>query len=157
MKSKYFWDTWNVPPISTRSNVPNEDIPITTPLSPTPIEDEDVAANKSNEITIGPITKARAKLSEQVNSLLIEPDVLFNENFILPKSMHLYMIKFVDNTSIARGGEELQQKEEDLTIKCAREAGAPASCEDQIHMREYMMTHQDNLRHDVYTSKARHI
>jgi hypothetical protein len=63
-----------------------------------------------------------------VNSLLIESDVLFNENFILPNAMHLCMIRFVDNTSVARGGGELQQKKDDLMIKCAREereAGAP--------------------------------
>jgi hypothetical protein len=40
-----------------------------------------------------------------VNSLLIEPDLLFSENFILPKSMHLCMTRFVDNISIARGGD----------------------------------------------------
>jgi hypothetical protein len=42
----------------------DEDIPITPPLSPTPFDDEDVA-KKSNEIRIGPITRARAKLLEQ--------------------------------------------------------------------------------------------
>jgi hypothetical protein len=79
----------------------DEDIPIIPPLSPTPF-DEDVAAKKSNEIRIVPITRAHAKLLEQqVNSLLVEPDLLFNENFILPKSMHLCMIRFVDNTSVA--------------------------------------------------------
>jgi hypothetical protein len=107
----------------------DEDIPITPLLSPTPFDDEDVAAKKSNEIRIGPITRARAKLLEQqVNSLLIEPDLLFSENFILPKSMHLCMIRFVDNMSIAQGGDELQQEEQDLMIKCVREereAGAP--------------------------------
>jgi hypothetical protein len=41
----------------------DEDIPITPPLSPTPF-DEDVAAKKSNEIRIGPITRAHAKLLE---------------------------------------------------------------------------------------------
>jgi hypothetical protein len=77
---------------------------------------------KSNEIRIGPITRARAKLLEQqVNSLLIETDVLFNESFILPKFMHLCMIRFVDNTSIARGGDTSQRDEQDLMIKCARE------------------------------------
>jgi hypothetical protein len=79
----------------------DDDIPMTQPLSPAPIDDEDVAAKKSNEIRIGPITRAHAKLLEHVNSLLIEPDVLFNESFIQPKSMHLCMIRFVDNTSIA--------------------------------------------------------
>jgi hypothetical protein len=37
------------------------------------------------------------------------------------------MIRFVDNTSVARG-DELQQEEQDLMRKCAREereAGAP--------------------------------
>jgi hypothetical protein len=101
---------------------------MTPPLSPAPIDDEDVAAKKSNEIRIGPITRARAKvLEQQVNSLLIELDVLFNESFILP-SMHLCMIRFVDNTSIARGGDASQRDEQDLLIKCAREereAGAP--------------------------------
>jgi hypothetical protein len=42
----------------------DEDNPITPPLSPTPF-DEDVAAKKSNEIRIRPITRARAKLLEQ--------------------------------------------------------------------------------------------
>jgi hypothetical protein len=43
----------------------DEDIPITPPLSPTPFDDEDIVAKKSNEIRIGPITRARAKLLEQ--------------------------------------------------------------------------------------------
>jgi hypothetical protein len=55
-----------------------------------------------------------------VNSLFIEPDVLFNESFILPKSMHLCMIRFVDNTSIAQGGDASQRDEQDLMIKQGR-------------------------------------
>jgi hypothetical protein len=42
--------------------------------------------------------------------------------------MLLCMIRFVDNTRIARGGDASQQDEQDLKIKCAREereAGAP--------------------------------
>jgi hypothetical protein len=42
--------------------------------------------------------------------------------------MHLCMIRFVDNTSIARGGDASQRDEQDLMIKCAREereVGAP--------------------------------
>jgi hypothetical protein len=38
------------------------------------------------------------------------------------------MIRFFDNTSIARGGDAPQRDEQDLMIKCAREkrkAGAP--------------------------------
>ena len=51
------------------------------------------------------MTRSRTKLLEQqVNSLLPEYDIFNNENFILPKSMHLCMIRFVDNTN-ANGGE----------------------------------------------------
>ena len=75
------------------------------------------------------MTRARTKLLEQqVNSLLVEYNVCGYENFILPKSLHLCMIRFVDNMSVARGGDESQQEEQDLMIKCAREereAGAP--------------------------------
>jgi hypothetical protein len=106
-----------------------EDIPITAPLSPTPFDDDDVVAKKSNEIRIGPITRACAKLLEQqVKSLLIEPDLLFSENFILHKSMNLCLIRFVDNTSVAREGDKSQKEEQDLIINCVREereAGAP--------------------------------
>ena len=59
-----------------------------------------------------------------MNSLLTESDVLLVENFILPKSMHLCMIRFINNTSIG-GGDELPQGEEQSLIsnisKCARE------------------------------------
>jgi hypothetical protein len=44
------------------------------------------------------------------------------------------MIRFVDNTSVARG-DESQQEEQDLKIKCAREereAGAPG---DHQHVK----------------------
>ena len=37
--------------------------------------------------------------SYKVNSFLVGYDVCVNENFILPKSMHLCMIRFVDNTN----------------------------------------------------------
>ena len=67
------------------------------------------------------MTRARAKLLEQqVNSLLVEYDVCVNENFILPKSLHLCVIRFIDNTSI-EGGEELQQGLISNISKCARE------------------------------------
>lgn len=84
---------------------------------------------------IGPITRSRAKLLEQqVNSLLVEYNVCTNENFILPKSLHLCMIRVINNTS-ANGGddgsieeEEEQQGMENMMHMCAREereAGAP--------------------------------
>jgi hypothetical protein len=46
----------------------------------------------------------------------------------MPMYMHLCRIRFVDNTSIARGGDELLRDEQVLMIKCVkeeREAGAP--------------------------------
>jgi hypothetical protein len=51
--------------LSLLGTITDEDIPITPPLSPAHIDDEDVAAKKSNEIRIGLITRARAKLLEQ--------------------------------------------------------------------------------------------
>ena len=60
---------------------------------------------KSNEVRIGPITRARAKLlKQQVNSLL--NDTLIDVNFILPKSFDLCMIRYEDGASVARGEEK---------------------------------------------------
>ena len=86
----------------------DEDIPSSYTLSP----NEDVAVqDKPDELRIGPMTRSRTKLLEQqVNSLLLEYDVCNSENFILPKSMHLCMIRVINNTSI-HGGEELQGME----------------------------------------------
>ena len=101
-------------------------------------DDVDVAAqDKPNEIRIGPITRARAKLLEQqVNSILVESSNIIDESFILPKSMHLCMIRFIDNTSIACGEGELQQVDQALISnisKCARkerEASAQGGIEE---------------------------
>ena len=54
-----------------------------------------------------------------MNSLLVAFDVYDNKNFILPKSMHLCMIRVIANTSI-EGGLERQQ-EEHIVPKGARE------------------------------------
>ena len=67
------------------------------------------------------MTRARVKLlGQQVNSLLVAFDVFDNENFILPKSMHLCMIRVIANTSID-GGLERQQEVEHIVPKGARE------------------------------------
>ena len=59
---------------------------------------------------IGPIARSRAKiLEQQVNSLLTEYDVCVNENFILPKSLHLCMIRFIDNTTIGGAMERVHE------------------------------------------------
>ena len=72
-------------------------------------DDEDIpsstTAAQDKEVRLGPMTRSRTKLLEQqVNSLLAEYDNINDVNFILPKSMHLCMIRFVDNTN-ANGGE----------------------------------------------------
>jgi hypothetical protein len=80
----------------------DEDIPTIEPSPPT-VDDPIVAAqDKSNdEIRIGPITQARAKLlQQQVNSLLIESDIYCNENFILPKSLFICMIRFIGEKGV---------------------------------------------------------
>jgi hypothetical protein len=41
-----------------------------------------------------------------VNSLLTEYNLFTNENFVLPKSLHVCMIRFVAEASMTRGGEE---------------------------------------------------
>ena len=54
------------------------------------------------------MTRSRTKLLEQqVNSLLTEYDVCVNENLILPNSMHLCMIRVIDNTSIGGAMEHI--------------------------------------------------
>jgi hypothetical protein len=113
----------------------NEDIPTTQPSPPT-IDDPIVAdQHKSNdEIRIGPITRARAKLlQQQVNSLLAESDIYCNENFIQPKSLFICMIRFIGEEGV-RGSEEMQHMEHNVVIKQEstreeREAGA-TSMED---------------------------
>ncbi|KAK1605709.1 hypothetical protein QYE76_029382 [Lolium multiflorum] len=83
----------------------DEDIP-TTLLPPSlPNEDEAVVKLKSNEVRIGPITRARAKLLKQQVNLFLN-DTLIDENFILPKSCYLCIIRYEEETSIARGEEQ---------------------------------------------------
>ena len=68
------------------------------------------------------MTRARAKLlGQQVNSLLNEYDICDNENFILPKSMHLCMIRVVGNTSIGGGPEEKLESEHNVTYGAREE------------------------------------
>ena len=72
------------------------------------------------------MTRSRTKLLEQqVNSLLVEYDVYNCENPILPKSMHLCMIGFVDNTN-ASGGKHQDMEENNLEHdenKCKQDGG----------------------------------
>ena len=96
----------------------DEDIP-TSLLPPSlPTEDEPAVKLKSNEVRIGPMTRARAKLLKQQVNLFLN-DTLINENFILPKSYYLCMIRYEEGASIARGGEE--QLDVKMNVKLDKE------------------------------------
>ena len=93
----------------------DEDIP-TTPLPPS-LQDEDDAAVKlkSNEVRIGPMTRALAKLLKQQVNLFLN-DTLVDENFILPKSYYLCIIRYQEETSVARGVEEQLDMKTDVKM-----------------------------------------
>src|SRR3954464_803080 len=83
----------------------DEDIPTPTTTLPT-LHDE-----QANQIRLGPITRARAKLLEQqVNLLLLESDDRLSENYILPKSLCVCMIRYQGEDK-ELGGAEVQEEE----------------------------------------------
>jgi hypothetical protein len=93
---------------------------------------------KSNEVRIGPITRARAKLLKQQVNLFLN-DTLIDQSFILPKSYYLCIIRYEEETSIARGGEEQldvkMDKELDMKIshgRARKEREACARGEDEV-------------------------
>ena len=93
----------------------DEDIP-TTPLPPSLTnEDEPAVKLKSDEVRIGPITRARAKLLKQQVNLFLNGS-LIDENFILPKSYYLCIIRYQEETSIARGVEKQLDKKTDVKM-----------------------------------------
>jgi hypothetical protein len=55
-------------------------------------------------------------LEQQVNSLLIESDIYYNENFILPESLFICIIRFIGEEGV-RGSKEMQHMEHDGVIK----------------------------------------
>ena len=58
-----------------------------------------------------------------MNLFLNESDVLISENFILPKSLYLCMVRYMGDEGMARGSKEIQHMEhgELITEACARE------------------------------------
>ena len=70
---------------------------------------------KSNEVRIGPMTRARAKLLKQQVNLFLN-DTLIDENFILPKSYYLCIIRYQEETSIARGVEKQLDNKTDVKM-----------------------------------------
>ncbi|KAK1619641.1 hypothetical protein QYE76_025158 [Lolium multiflorum] len=105
----------------------DEDIP-TSLLPPSlPTEDEPAVKLKSNEVRIGPMTRARAKLLKQQVNLFLN-DTLIDENFILPKSYYLCIIRYQEETSIARGGEEQLDVKLDMKISHGRAREEREAC-----------------------------
>jgi hypothetical protein len=117
----------------------DEDIPTLVPPSPLN-DDQTIAAKKvpSDDIKIGPITRAHAKLLEQqVNLFLVEPNLFINENFMLPKSWCVCVLRF-EEEGIVRGGEELHHlvtKEEFMQEAAMeeRETGTNTCCCIKYH------------------------
>ena len=58
-----------------------------------------------------------------MNSLLVENAIYFDENFILPKSLCLCVIRYIEDEGMARGSKEMQHMEPSMMINeaCARE------------------------------------
>ena len=108
-------------------DVSDEDIP--TKLLPPSLQDEDDVAVKlkSNEVRIGPMTRARAKLLKQQVNLFLN-DTLIDENFILPKSFDLCMIRYEDEGSIARGEEKQLDMELDMKTSHGRAREEREAC-----------------------------
>jgi hypothetical protein len=88
----------------------DEDISTILPLI---TEDDDAKIHDTNEIRIGTITRARAKLlNQQVNSFLVGSGILLNENFILHKSLHLCLIRFEEGYGVEGEEAKLQPEHE---------------------------------------------
>ena len=84
------------------------------------------------------MTRARAKLLEQqVNLILAQPDVCYDESFILPKSLHLCMIRFEEAHDVARvEGKQLDMEDKPKCAREEREAGAsPESSDSKRYYR----------------------
>jgi hypothetical protein len=110
----------------------DEGIPTSLPSFVDDIAGRVDVQHKPDDLHTRPITRARAKLLEQqVNSLLIEYNLFTNENFILPKSLHVCMIRFVAEASMTHGGEELHEDNCKMvpiiseSTREERKAGAP--------------------------------
>jgi hypothetical protein len=110
----------------------DESIPTSLPSSIDDIAGRVDVQHKPNELRIGPITGACAMLLEQqVNSLLTEYNLFIDENFILPKSLHVCMISFVAEAFMTRGGEKLHEDNRKMVpiisafTREERKAGAP--------------------------------
>jgi hypothetical protein len=106
-------------------------------------EDDATVKLKSNEVRIGPMTRARAKLLKQQVNLFLR-DTLIDENFILPKSYYLCMIRYEEGASIARGGEE--QLDKKLDVKRAMKLDMKTSHGSAREEREACAREEDQVQ-----------
>ena len=79
--------------------------------------------------TLTTVAAAHAKpFQPKVNSILVEPDICYGRDFILPKPLHDYIFRFVDEEDVARGeelhGKELGVMEHEDCAREEREEGA---------------------------------
>ena len=51
-----------------------------------------------------------------MNSLLIESECFDNENFLLPKSSYVCILRFIGEEGVAQEKEELQHKEHGVVV-----------------------------------------
>ncbi|KQJ96926.1 hypothetical protein BRADI_3g27822v3 [Brachypodium distachyon] len=74
----------------------DEDIPSSPRSSSSPHEESPLKVETSTKKTyLGPMTRSRAKqIQQEVNSLLAAPNDNINENFILPNSRVLLVLRF---------------------------------------------------------------
>ena len=74
-----------------------------------PHDVEDVTQARE-QVNIGPITRSRAKkLQQEVNALLCEIHFNINENYILPKSCTLLLLRFTKEDDKNTEGEDYRE------------------------------------------------
>jgi hypothetical protein len=118
--------------LSVTSSASDEGIPTSLPSSIDDVAGHVDVQHKPDGLRTGPITRPCAKLLEQqVNSLLTEYNLFTNENLILPKSLHVCMIRFVAEASMTHGGVELHEDNRKMvpiiseSTREEKKAGAP--------------------------------
>jgi hypothetical protein len=86
---------------TTPFQVGEDDEGISTILPHSPIinqDTKDISQDIRIDMPTGPITRAQARqLQQQVNLILNEYNNLFSENFILPKSSILFILRYIDD------------------------------------------------------------
>ena len=78
------------------------------PIQATPTQ---ISPTSTPQVFDGPITRSRAKkLQQEVNALLCEIHFNINENYILPKSCTLLLLRFTKEDGKNTKGEEYRER-----------------------------------------------